>query len=259
MGFSIALSHGLEGWLSFVLCDCISSYTVIRTAFWIYSPSTHLSLVFSNINIWWQEWGPLVWRRRWWLTVMISSLTDWAKGVSLYQSKWINVMYKWSHENMLTFLQQALTFQDQFIICWCKADPSESAVFSTRKEILVTCGCWPCQLSHGLNVSLRMMHFSLPLKVKWLHYDFNFFFLTFLNEDKSLKLWPQCTQEIWNYKGIKQYPQVFNLNSFAWSFVFLGKGNWCGSFQYLRLTALYFTDPWSNDHVPFTCLGWAVK
>lgn len=131
------------------------------------------------------------------------------------------------NENKLTFLQQALTFQDQFSMCWYNADPSESAVFSTRKEISVTCGCWPCQLFHELNVSLRMMYFSLPLKAKWLYYDFRVFFLTFLNVDKSLKLWPQCTQEIWNYKGIKQYPQVFNFNSFTWSFVFLGKRNWC--------------------------------
>lgn len=88
-------------WTSGVVLFCVEVIIflptlVIRTAFWIYSHSTHLSLVFSNINIWWQGWGPSMWRRRWWLTIMISSLTDWAKEVSLYQSKWINVMYKWS-------------------------------------------------------------------------------------------------------------------------------------------------------------------
>lgn len=76
--------------------------------------------------------------------------------------------------NMLTFLQQALTFQDQFSICWCNGNLSESSVFSIRKEILVKCGCWPCQLSHELNVSLRIMYFSLPLKAKWLHWLYFF-------------------------------------------------------------------------------------
>lgn len=144
------------------------------------------------------------------------------------------------NQNMLTFLQQDLTFQEQFSICWCDADLSESSVFSTRKEILVTCGCWPCQLSHELNASLRMMYFSLPLKAKWLHDDFNIFFLTFLNVDKRLKLWPQCTHEIWNYKGIKQYPQVFNFNSFTWSFVFWGRGIDVGEFSVFEVDNTIF-------------------